>query len=342
MRRKLITLALVALVFAGLVGYSAYSWIYQSNTSGPDPVEILVPTGSDYDHVLRLLADRKVIENPTSFDAVAKLMKYPSLVKPGRYLISPGWSNKRLVSKLRSGQQDPVKVTISTARLMGDVAAAISTHLEADSAEVYHSLTSPKQLQSLQLNSETAIAQVIPNTYEFYWNTSGEQCAERIRKEYNQFWSKKGRSQKAERLQMTRAEVSTLASIVESETNHLPERPTMAGVYLNRIEQGIPLAADPTVVFGLGDFGIRRVLYRHINTDTPYNTYMHAGLPPGPIRMPSISSIDAVLNREPHDYLFFCAKPGYNNGHVFAETNAEHERNARRYHRWLDQEGIKG
>ena len=212
--------------------------------------------------------------------------------------------------------------------------------IEADSNAIHKAMIDQTLLSRRGIEAPAAISLYIPNTYEFFWDSDALDFISRMEKEYDRFWNE-SRSQQAELLDMSRAEVATLASIVEKESNLKSERPTIAGVYHNRLRAGIPLQADPTAVFGLGDFTIRRVLYKHLDVDTPYNTHMHKGLPPGPICMPSISSLEAVLTPEDHDYIFFCAKPGYNNGHLFAVTNAQHERNARVYHRWLNSEGIK-
>jgi len=341
--KKKIGIALIVLLVVGAaIGYKAYSWIYDSNTFTSSPYELYIPTGSNYNQVIDALDKADVVKELTSFDAVAGIMKYKNGVKPGRYVIKSGWSNKELIGKLRSGNQDPVQVTISTGRFLNDVAGVVSKKIEADSTSIINALTDEEHLKKLGLTPETAITQVVPNTYEFFWNTDADDFVARMKKESEKFWNADGRQDKLAALKMTSQEVMTLASIVQSESNHKPEQPTMAGVYLNRLRQGIPLEADPTIVFGLRAFTLRRVLYRHINTPNPYNTHLNKGLPPGPICLTHITTIDAVLNAEKHDYIFFCAKPGYNNGHLFAKTNAQHERNARVYHRWLDSEGIRG
>jgi len=269
-------------------------------------------------------------------------MKYDQNIRPGRYKIQPNLSNRSLVGQLRIGQQEPVSITISTARTLDQVAGVISHRLESDSLTILKALLNPEFLRANNLTEASAISMIIPNTYQVYWNISGEQLANRLHDEYEAFWRANDRTKKQQALGMTRQEISALASIVEKETIQNPERPIIAGLYLNRLKDNIHLQADPTVVFGVGDFNIRRVLNKHLEYDTPYNTYIHPGLPPGPICMPSIASIDAVLSADKHDYIFMCAKPGYNGAHNFAATNAEHERNATVYRRWLDKEGIKG
>ncbi len=340
---KQIWLRIGLLLFVILVGMAviAYAWIFRPNTTNETSFDLYIPSGATYTEVKELLNKNEVIVNRRSFDLVAKMMKYDHNVRPGRYVIPPRVANRQLIGQLRSGQQTPVNVTISTARTIKDVAHKVAKTIEADSTEIVEALMNPDLWSQYELDQYSAIALVIPNTYEFFWNTDALSFAHRLGAEYDRFWNDQ-RKRQLQRIGLNKREVSTLASIVEKESNLMSERPRMAGVYLNRLKAGIPLQADPTVVFGLGDFEIRRVLNKHLQVDTPYNTYIHKGLPPGPICMPSISSIDAVLNAESHDYLFFCAKPGYNNGHLFAKSNAQHARNARKYHRWLNSQGIKG
>lgn len=340
--KKIAIAFIIVAVVAGAIGYKAYTSLYAPNTNFIEKQEIFIETGSDYESVSKMLNSKGLIKDVLSFNRVARLMKYPESVKPGRYVLKPGASNKRMIGKLRAGNQDPIMVTISTGRFLSDIAGVVAPKIEADSLEILQALVDSDNIAALGLTPETAISQIIPNTYEFFWNTSATQFAERMKREADKFWGANDRMSKLAKLEMTKAEVATLASIVQKESNLDSEKPKVAGVYLNRIRQGIPLQADPTIVFGLKAFSIRRVLNRHVNTPHPYNTHLNKGLPPGPICLPMISSIDAVLDAEQHDYIFFCAKPGYNNGHVFAVTNAEHERNARVYHRWLDSEGIRG
>ena len=335
-----IRLVIALFVLGSILGYVAYDKIFGVNTSDEEK-ELFIPTGSEYNYLTQLLESEGIVRDVSSFGLVSKLMKYGSKVRPGRFIIPAQLSNRKLIQLLRSGKQSPVNVTISTGRKLENIAGVVSKRIEADSQSILSAFLNPAFLESMDLDTANAISAVIPNTYEFFWDTDAVQFAERMKKESDLFWNEE-RDAKRRSMDMSRSEVSTLAAIVEKESNLKAERPTMAGVYVNRLNQDIPLQADPTVVFGLNDFTIRRVLNKHLESDTPYNTYKYSGLPLGPICMPSISSIDAILNYERHDYIFFCAKPGYNNGHLFAETNAQHERNARKYHRWLDQEGIKG
>ncbi len=342
MFRRLIKISIVVLLVVGILAAIGGQRIFGNNTLHSISQEVYIPTGSTLADVSELLKDQEIIKSTSSFEWVASLMKYGSRVKPGKYKIEPNRSNRELISQLRLGVQEPIKITISTARKLSDVAGVVAQKIEADSLAILSALLDPSFLSAQDLTAETVIGTIIPNTYEAYWTLSPEEFAARMVKEHDKFWSQKNRLSSAEKLGMSKSEVATLASIVEKESIQDDERPIIAGLYLNRLKQNIPLQADPTVVYGVGDFTIRRVLNRHLAHESPYNTYLHSGLPPGPICMPSISSIDAVLDPDRHDYLFMCAKPGYNGSHSFARTNAEHERNANVYRRWLSNQGIKG
>ncbi len=340
--KKFLLRFVIIVILIGLSGvYWVYCQIFHVNTVHQEAQFIHIASGTEKDKLVRLLKENEVLRDENSFLRVAQWMKYES-VKPGRYLLKTDLNNRTLVSLLRSGSQAPVDVTISAARKIEEIASQVSKIIEADSISIISAFSNVNWLAENQLDLNEAITMVIPNTYEMYWNTSGEEFVNRMVKEHESFWTRNDRLKKLENLSLTKPEVSTLASIVEKESIQLDERPAIAGVYLNRLDRDIPLQADPTVVFAVNDFSIRRVLNRHLEIDSPYNTYKYPGLPPGPICMPSISSIDAVLDAEQHDYLFFCAKPGYNGRHAFARTNAEHERNARIYRRWLSSEGIRG
>ncbi|MFK8101668.1 MAG: endolytic transglycosylase MltG [Saprospiraceae bacterium] len=341
LKKILIALLLLALV-ASFIGYQKYQEIFAPNVpaSLADPY-LHIPTGTSYEELLQLLQKKNIVLDISSFGWLAEQMSYNKpTVRPGRYKIEPAWSNRALISHLRGGKQSPVKLVLNHGRLLSDVAGKAAQFIEADSMEIITLLSDPKTIEAQGFQPETFMSMFIPNTYEFFWNTSAEQFVARMKKEHNSYWSKNKREEKAATLGLSPAEVYTLASIVERESNLKSERPIIAGVYWNRIQRGMLLQADPTVVFATKEFGLRRVLKRHLEIDSPYNTYKYPGLPPGPISMASISSIDAVLNRAKHDYIFFCAKPDSNGGHAFAKNLAGHNANARRYHRWLNQRGI--
>ncbi len=340
--KRLIRIFCVLIFFAGIIAFIGYQKIFGINTLHNEEVIILIPKNSNFDDVIRVLDTAGIVKKMSSFRQVSSWMKYGPIVKSGRYKVGTNLNNRELVGLLRSGRQEPVQLTISAARRLQDIAGIVAKKIEADSVTILNTMSNEELLHNYNLNPHTAISLFIPNTYELYWNITAEQFLDRMHKEYLNFWSRDNRLQKLETLNLSKSEVATIASIVEKESIQKDERPTIAGLYLNRIVKGIPLQADPTVVFGVGDFTIRRVLNKHLAFDSPYNTYMYPGIPPGPICMPSISSIDAVLNPEKHDYLFMCAKPGYNGSHSFATNTADHERNARVYRRWLNSEGIRG
>lgn len=327
----------IVLILGGFVAYKAYQWIFEPGVkipSGAKNYELIIPTGWDYTNVGdKLLADG-IIRDPQAFHWVAKQMKYPDHVKAGRYLITAGMSNKELVGKLRAGKQDPVEFTFTKFRTKEEICDYIGTKFQMKSTDMLALLNDEDYLKTFGLNSQTAIAFFIPNTYEIYWDTSPKKLFERMKNEYNKFWNEK-RNKKREKLGLSRLEVMTLASIVEEETNKNDEKQRVAGVYFNRLKKNWNLEADPTCKYAAGDFTITRVLKIHTEIDNPYNTYMYGGLPPGPICTPSTSTIDAVLNLEEHDYMFFCAKSDFSGYHAFAKTLSEHNQNAQEYHQAL-------
>lgn len=339
-RKFAISLAVVAFLISGVYGFILYQRIYQINVKFEEESKLLyIPTGSSFFDVKSILEREKIISNSTSFEWVAEKKNYINLVKPGCYRIYSGWNNEQLVDLLRSGDQEPVKVTFNNLRFVEQLAGTVSEQLEPDSTSLLEFLNSDSLITVLGFNKETYPALFIPNTYEFYWNTSPADFMSRVTKEFKAFWSEE-RKAKAVKLGLSQSEVSTLASIVESETNKNDEKPRVAGVYLNRLRKGMLLQADPTLIFATRDWNARRVLNKHKEVDSPYNTYKYKGLPPGPIRIPEISSIDAVLNAEFHNYLYFCAREDFSGYHSFASTYREHKRNARRFQAALNSKGV--
>jgi UPF0755 protein len=315
-----------------------YYLLFASNTS--QKYELKVKPETTFESLVKELNDSSVINNLSTFKTVASLMKYQGIVPSGRYLIKPGMTNRSLIAKLRSGDQDPLNLTFNNVWTIQELAGKLSKSLYADSLSLLNEFLSTSSLSKYNLNPQTALTMYIPNTYDIFWDITPEKFVQRMDEERSKFWTK-DRLEKAQAINLNKEQVSTLASIVERESNNKKERPIVAGVYLNRLRIGDKLRADPTVVFANGDFLLRRVLFQHLNFDSPYNTYMYSGLPPGPIYMPSTNAIDAVLDHEKHDYFFFCAKPGYNSEHAFAKTAEQHQQNANIYHRWLTSEGIK-
>lgn len=336
--KRTLILSIIRYVSVGLILVSfliifiLYRAILSPNviTDGNEPFVLYIPTGADYGQVIDSLTTHRLLRNQRSFKWLAQKKEYPRLVKPGRYVVSPGLSNLQLINMLRSGSQVPVKVTFHNIRTLDQLAGIVAAQIEADSAELHQILKDEAYLDQLGLDRFTAISLFIPNTYEFYWNTSAVQFIERMSRESRRFWDG-DRAEKAAANGMTIPEVMTLASIVEKETNKNDEKARIAGVYINRLRRGWPLQADPTLVYATGDFGTTRVLNYHKEIDSPYNTYKYKGLPPGPICIPSIASIDASLHYEHHDYMFFVAKDDLSGYHVFSKTLLEHNRHAGRY-----------
>lgn len=299
---------------------------------------ILVPTGADYAELLDSL-DGAVI-NRLRFDRVARFYSLDEGVRPGRYSLRQGMSYINMVKMFRNGLQTPVRLTFNNIRTLPQLAGRIARQIEADSLTMTAILTSDETAKKYGFESHDFIGMFIPNTYEVWWTTSPEALLDRMKNEYDRFWNEE-RLGKLENTGLTREQAITLASIVYEETKMSDEMPVVAGVYINRLKDGIPLQADPTLKFAAGDFTIKRVLNQHKTVDSPYNTYKYAGLPPGPICMPSVRAIDAVLNYTEHKYVFFCAKPDFSGYHNFAVTLAQHNRNAQAYHKALNEAGIK-
>lgn len=285
------------------------------------------------------------LKNPEAFLWVAKKKKYTSNIRAGKFALKAGMSSHDLINHLRGGRQVPVKLTFNNQHRLSSLAGRISKQIEADSLDLLKSLTDSTFLKNKGFTKETALSMYIPNSYQIYWNTSAEEFQNRMYKEYERFWNS-NRISKAQKQNLSIEEVMILASIVQKETANIAERPMVAGLYLNRYHKNWALQADPTVIFALKqkhgqELKIKRVLRKDLKIASPYNTYKHKGLPPGPISMPDISSIDAILNPVNHKYYFMCASIEDIGTHAFARTLREHTRNARKYQRWLSKQGIK-
>jgi UPF0755 protein len=299
-----------------------------------------IQTGSGYAAVRDSLVKKGWLKHPEAFEWLSRRKHYDQKVKAGRYQLRNGMNNNELINLLRSGRQVPVRVVIQNIRSREELAGKIGRQLEVDSIHLIRRFNDPNYLLGFGLTPSTLFVLFIPNTYEFFWNTSGDQLFERMKKEFTRFWTPERRN-KADSIRLSIPEIVTLASIVEKESNKNDEKPLIAGVYLNRITKGIPLQADPTIIFAWNDYSIRRVLHAHLKIKSPYNTYINGGLPPGPICLPSVASVDAVLNSAHHAYIFFCAREDLSGYHNFAATLAEHNRNARKYQQALDNLRIK-
>lgn len=331
---------LLFLILGAGLAYVAFQAIKGPNVfENKEGHTLYIPSGSTFETVVADLVDNKIIKDESTFRRIAQLKKYPQLIKAGKFKIKGGWNNDNLVNHLRSGKQDPVKVVINQVRTLEKFAGAATKGLQADSSRLVDLLENKVFIDSLGYKPQTLISLFLPDTYEFFWNTNEKQVIERLITEHKKFWNE-SRLQKAKSLELSPVEVSTLASIVEEETYHKDEMDDVAEVYLNRLERGMALEADPTVKYAVGDFTLRRVLTKHLEVDSPYNTYKYPGLPPGPICLPSKEAIKAVLNPAEHDYIFFCAKDDFSMYHAFAKNHRQHVLNAKRYHNALNRKRI--
>ena len=314
--------------------------LFRSNTNKQfDQGYLYIPTGSNLDDVVAIIKAQHILNNTESFKWVASKMNFKN-IKPGKYKITKGLSNIELVRLLRSGKQEPIKLTFQNIRLKTDFAGYIGKNFEIDSLAFLNMLDSIDLVRQYGFDEETIFCMFIPNTYEMYWNTSKEKFFERMQKEYVKFWHTERLAQ-AKAIGLSPVQVSILASIVDQEALLNREMVRIAGVYMNRLNRGIKLEADPTVIFANGDFTVKRVLYKLLQKDSPYNTYKYSGLPPGPICMPSVAAIDAVLHFEKHNYIYFCAKEDFSGLHNFASNVTEHQMNARKFQQALNNRGIK-
>jgi len=327
----------LAVIVGGFRSYQLYQYIFKPNINTPG--SIIIPLHATYEQVLDSLKKHEIIQDYSAFEWVAKRKKYAQLIKPGKYLLDKGLSTNEILNMLRSGDQQPVQVTFNNLRFIAELAGAVAKYIQPDSIELLQKFTDAAVHEKFGFTESTFHCMFIPNTYEFYWTTTADQFLERMSMEYKHFWNDERRS-KAVALGLTPEEVMTVASIVQEESNKKDEKPIIAGLYLNRIKRGMPLQADPTVKFALGNFRIKRVLNSHLAIDSPYNTYKYPGLPPGPINFPEISSIEAVLNASKTQYLYMCAREDFSGYHNFAKTLSAHNENARKYREALNAQDI--
>ncbi len=343
MKKIIISFILIGLLVGAYIAYDMYQQVYQPNVTLNNTTDKYFYIYSDYqfDDVIHDLYEKGYVIDRESFEFVAeKKANFKNNIHPGRYLLEDGMSNNELIDLLRSGESVPVKVTFNNVRTKTDLAGKISKNLECDSLEILDLLNNKDFVSQYGFNRITILTLFLPNTYQFNWSTTAEEAIERMAEEYKKFWTDE-RKAKANKLNLSQSEVAILASIVQAEQSvHSDERPRVAGLYINRIRQGMLLQSDPTIIYGIGDFSIRRVLNRHKDIDTPYNTYKHTGLPPGPINLPSIKSLDAVLNYESHGYIYMCAKEDFSGYHNFAKTYSQHLVYARKYQRELNKRKI--
>lgn len=339
-RKKLwIPVGIVFLIIALIVSWLGYLAVL-APTVQTDADYFYVHSDDTYEEVMQRIKEENIVRNYTLFEYMAKAMDLSEKINPGRYRLDSEMNNRRLIGNLRGGYQEAVKFRFQNIRLRENFAGLLGQNFEADSIAFVQLLKDEKTAEKYGFTQDNFFSMFIPNTYEIYWNTKPETIMARFHTEYTNFWNAE-RTAKADALGMTTQEVSALAAIVKGEAMHTDEMPAIAGLYINRLQRNMLLQADPTVIFANNDFTIRRVLNRHLNIDNPYNTYRFKGLPPGPIMMPSIVAIDAVLNYKRHNYIYMCAKDDFSGYHLFATTMAEHLVNARKFQRALDARNIK-
>lgn len=332
--KRLIFFLVVAILGISFTFY-AYQVVYTPNVLvDKDDRLLIIDSGDTFQDIQEELHEGKYVQDLVSFSFLAKLMNYDKRITPGRYLLKRNMSNLHAIQLLKSGAQEPVRVTFNNVRLVSELAEKITRNLGMTPQEFEAALTNFAMTNKHGFNTDNIVAMFIPNTYEVYYNVTPDALIKRMHSEYEKYWNEE-REAKAKEIGLSKIEVSILASIVQAESIREDEAPTIAGLYLNRLRQGIPLQADPTLVFAVGDFTLKRILNVHKEIDSPYNTYRNAGLPPGPINMPEIKSLEAVLNYKPSDYIYMCAKEDFSGRHNFTADYREHMNNAIRYQRAL-------
>jgi len=343
LKKVLWATAILGLLICGFIAYQIYSAIFSPNTQfNNQEAFVYIPSDATFSDVKTSL--EPLLRNLSSFEAVAERKGYVTNIKAGKYALKKGMNNNEIINTLRS-KNIPVQVTFNNQESLPELAGRISGQIEADSISLLEAFNDPGFLNETNFDEDSKLGMYLPNTYEFFWNTNAEDFRDRMYKEYQRFWNE-DRLAKAKKLGMTPSQVTSLAAIVQKETAKVDERPRVAGVYLNRLRDGWRLDADPTVIYAIkketGNFDtiIKRVLYRDLEIDSPYNTYKNTGVPPGPITMPDISSIDAVLNPEKHDYFFFVVDVSNFGYHMFAKSSAQHNRNKVQYIRWLNEQKV--
>lgn len=338
----------LAIVFLGLAVMAAFAYYVYNNIFTPntafnnEEAHIYIASNATFTEVKNDLAP--LLKDIESFDKVAGKKEYPSNIKPGHFIIKKGMNNNEIVNAIRSGNT-PIQVKFNNQERLENLASHLASQMEPDSLAFINAFKDPAFLTQSGFTIDNALGMYIPNTYEVYWNSKATDFRDKMLAEYNAFWTP-SKTQKAKAQNLTRDEVMALAAIVQKETAKVDERPKVAGVYLNRLRVGMPLQADPTVIYAKKktennfDQVIKRVLYKDLEIDSPYNTYKRAGVPPGPIAMPDISSINAVLNPEKHNYFYFVADVENFGYHKFASTLAQHNRNKNSYVRWVNENGV--
>ncbi len=340
-KRKIYLLAFLgfSILATSLIVYFYQIFFSKNFLIGREDSEIYIEKNTDFEKLIAQLRVDGVINDVTSFGFVARYMKYRDNIKAGRYILRANMSNVDAVRALR-GSQIPITLTFNNVRTKKDLAGKLCRSMPMDSIKIFDMLNNTAIAKKYSLDTTTIMTMFLPNSYEIYWTATEEEVFDKMHKEYLRFWNQT-RKDKAQKISLSPTQVIILASIVEAESKLAKEQPTVAGVYINRLNSNTPLQADPTVVFATGDFSIKRVLNSHLAIDSPYNTYKYTGLPPGAINLPSIQAIEAVLNYEKHKYIYFCAKEDFSGSHNFAVTLSEHNANATKYRSALDRMKIK-
>ena len=332
-------MVIILLIAIGFTGLNYYLKYFSPNVT--DKQEYLyIKTGSEFKDVYKTIQEKEMVKDTASFFKAAENMNYVSRVKPGRYRLHDGMSNRRLINMLASGTQEPVTVSFHNLRLKEEFAGFLSKKIEPDSTAIIRLLDSTSFVKQYGFTTDNVYTMFLPNSYQLYWNTSPEKFFKRMYANYEKFWTPE-RKQKAAAINLTPIEVSVLASIVDAEALHDDEMPAVAGLYLNRLKKGMKLEADPTVIFAENDFTIKRVLNRYLSINSLYNTYLHTGLPPGPIMMPSVAAVNSVLDYQKNDYIYMCAKADFSGYHAFATNVADHLINAHKFQQALNERNIK-
>lgn len=338
--KKIVKFGCLFVIVAGLLAGAGYYWLVQHpNITVQDDGIIYIHEGDSFEAVMQILLSKGYVRNEYTLRQVARLKRYPRHIKTGRYRIADNMNNNQLINLLRSGSQEAVCFIFNNIRTLEDFAGILSHQLAIDSVDFLTFARDSALVAQYGFTTDNFIGMFIPNTYQIYWNTSVSDFVKRMNREYRAFWTPE-RLSKSQKAGLSPLEVITIASIVEEETNIPQEYPVIAGVYINRLQKGWRLEACPTLKFALGDFSIQRILEKHKYVDSPYNTYKNAGLPPGPVRMPSIQVIDATLNYVRHQYMFFCAKSDFSGTHHFSRTLREHNHYAASYHQALNRKNI--
>ena len=339
LKKFIIALVLVIIVWLGFTAANYYFKYFGANVT--DKQEYLyIPTGAKYEDVFKTIREQDMVKDSISFNWAATNMNYKTRVKPGKYRLHAGMSNRKLINMLASGTQEPVKLEFHGLRMKEQFAGFVAKKIEPDSVSIIRLLDSASYVAQFGFTTDNVYTVFMPNSYQLYWNTSPDKFFRKMYANYEKFWTPE-RKQQAAALNLSIQEVSVLASIVDAEALHDSDMPALAGLYLNRLKKGRHLDADPTVIFALNDFTIKRVLTRYLSYNSPYNTYLNKGLPPGPIMMPSVAAVKAVLNYQKNDYLYMCAKADFSGYHAFATNVADHLVNAHKFQQALNERNIR-